>query len=207
MARFIAAMAGFSVALAATLGQAPIAEQKSPRAVVEEFWRAETDGGRITSEGWYKASRFFIRPSLQPPANEVIHITANGHADSIEETARTQNWAEISVTTNELGQLGSTLRFRPSPQRGPNGVLLLRGPVVAFHLVLADSHWELNQDGSRGQQLRTSPQWLIDCADRSLWINLDTAIRYVTEMQARTIDPAIKKNASVTISALKKLKE
>ena len=177
---------------------------KSPKEVVKEFWKVETDGSRLTPEGWYRASRFFIRPA-QFPLNRVVHVIANGSTDKIEETARLANWAEVSVTSNELGQVDSALRFTPSPQRGPHGVLFLRGPVITFALVLTDKHWELGNDGGRTGELTDSTQWLIDCSDNTQWISVDEAMRYVAELRSKTSDPAAKKNAEQTLVKLKAL--
>lgn len=186
--------------------QAPNAAEKSPKEVVEEFWRMETEGGRLTTEGWYKASRFFIRlgPGSAPP-KKVLHVIRSGRDDTLEETARTENWAEVSVSTNQLGEIDPGLRFRASPQHGPYGLEILKGPIVTFDLVLTDKHWEVNRDGGRSKELTTPPQWLIDCAERELWVNLDAATHYVKDMRDKTRDPGVKKNADEVLAKLMNL--
>jgi hypothetical protein len=181
------------------------APQKSPEEVVKDFWRVETDGGRLNLEGWYKATEFFVRANVPPP-NRIIHVIRSSQADSFEETARTENWAEVSLTTNELGQLDSTLRFRRTPQQGPAGLLILRGPVLTFHLVLTNKHWELNQDGARGKEMTGPAQWLIDCPENAEWISVDAAIHYVTDTRDKATDPSVKKNADETLAKLMKLR-
>jgi hypothetical protein len=42
------------------------ASPKSPKEVVEEFWKIETDGGTLTLVGWSKASSFLF--ALARPA-------------------------------------------------------------------------------------------------------------------------------------------
>ncbi len=198
-------MALLSLPLNAIFAQAAALKPKSPKDVVEEFWRMQTSGGTLTTAGWYKASDFFIRPGPDP-FNHIVHVISNGRADNIEETARTENWAEVSVSTNELGQLDSALRFTRSPQRGPHGVLFLRGPVIRFDLVLSDKRWEVEPDGAMGKEVTVPPKWLIDCTEKTSWIDVDTVIRYVTEMREKTKNSAIKKNANITITILEKLK-
>jgi len=42
---------------------------------VEEYWRLETSGGRLTTEGWNQSARFFLRPSRhhrRGPAEVII---------------------------------------------------------------------------------------------------------------------------------------
>ncbi|MCU1239851.1 MAG: hypothetical protein JWO71_577 [Candidatus Acidoferrum typicum] len=189
-----------------SFAQVPTAPPRSPKDVVAEFWKMETDGGRLTPDGWYKASKFFVR-STPPPLNKVVHVIRSREADSVEETARAENWTEVSVTTNEVGQLDSSLHFRPSLKRGEHGVLLLKGPVVRFALVLTDKHWELGSDGARGKESTGPAQWLIDCTENASWVNLETAKRYVTSVRDKTIDPAVKRNAEATIATLKSLNE
>lgn len=205
MIRILAFIAIFGLPMIAMSAQVSgTVPQKSPEEVVRDFWKVETDGGRLSLEGWYKATEFFVRSNVPAP-NRIIHIIGSNHTDNFEETARTENWAEVSLTTNELGQLDSTMRFTRSAQRGPHGELLLRGPLLTFHLVLTSKHWELNQDGARGKELTGSPQWLIDCPENASWITVDTAIRYVTETRTKTTDPSIKKNADETLTKLTKL--
>jgi hypothetical protein len=49
-----------------------------------------------------------------------------------------------------------------------------------------------------------SPQWKIEEPARVLWLNRETAIRYVAEMRDRTRDPLIKKNADRSLAALRR---
>jgi hypothetical protein len=186
------------------VAQKPAPLQTSPVKLVEEFWKVETTGGRLTPEGWYKASAFFIRSSAHP-GNKIVNVVRNGVADRAEETARTATWAEVSINTDILGQIDSSLRFKSSPKDGPAGVLLIKGPVVAFDLVLTDKQWKLNQDGARAKESDLTPQWLITCVSEATWINLDAAIAYVNELRAKTTDPAIRKNAGETLQQLRHL--
>src|SRR5438270_9121017 len=46
---------------------------KSPKTVVEEFWKMDTEGGRLTDDGWRAADSFFARP-IEPPKERVICV-------------------------------------------------------------------------------------------------------------------------------------
>ena len=83
---------------------------------------------------------------------------------------------------------------------------LLAGPLIKFDLVLTGKHWELNQDGGVGKEVTGPPEWRIDCSERALWVDVDAAIHYVTQLRDKTIDPAIKKNADQTLAKLLKLR-
>ncbi|MGA7694550.1 MAG: hypothetical protein WCA76_05945 [Candidatus Sulfotelmatobacter sp.] len=172
-----------------------------PSKVIEEFWRIETGGGRLTPEGWYETSRFFIRSGLLPE-RKVINVIRNGRNDAIEETARTPTWAEVSVSTDALGHVDSLLRFTRSPVRGAGGVLILKGPILTFDLVLTEKQWKLGKDGGMDLGSHVGPQWLITCGGDTAWINLDAAIAYVKDMRANSKDPAVKRNADKTLQQL-----
>jgi hypothetical protein len=153
MLRILAQTFMCSIAAFGVFAQTPAETQKSPREIVVEFWSAETNGERLTTDGWYRASRYFVRPN-QPHASKIIHVVRNGPADKIEETATADNWTEISVSTNELGMLDEALRFKPSPERGQGGVLLLKGPIITFNLISTSKYWRLKQDGAREKDRR-----------------------------------------------------
>jgi hypothetical protein len=188
-------------AMIPAFGQVSTSAPKAPSKVIEEFWNIETSGGRLTPEGLYRTSRFFIRSGLSP-GWKVLNVTRNGSSDFIEETARTPTWTEVSVTTDGLGQIDSLLRFIPSPTRGPRGVMILKGPVLTFDLVLSEKQWRVNQDGGRELESNVPPQWLITCGGETFWINLDTAILYVKDIAAKTQDPVIRRNADKTLQRL-----
>jgi hypothetical protein len=188
-------------ALIPVSGQVSTGPQRSPSKLIEEFWNIETSGGRLTSEGLYSTSRFFIRSGLSA-GWKVVNVTRNGSSDFIEETARTPTWTEVSVTTDGLGQIDSLLRFTPSPTRGPQGVMILKGPVLTFDLVLSGKQWKVNRDGGRELESVVPLQWLITCGGDTAWINLDTAIVYVKDIAAKTKDPIIRRNAGKTLQRL-----
>lgn len=188
----------------AALAQAPSSPSKSPKDVVEKIFQFETNGGRLTTDGWYKASRIFVRMYPVAPPIKIVHVVRNGANDKVEETARTENWAEVSVSTSLLGEIDAALRFKPVPKQGAYGVLLLQSTQVTFHVVLTEKQWRVNRDGGRDYEVTSSPQWLIDCDQSDIWINRETAIRYVTDMRDKTGDPAIKRNAEETLATFKR---
>jgi len=48
-------------------------QPKSPKAVVEEYWKFETEGGHLTDAGWKKGDTWRLRPS-PPPAHLVTAL-------------------------------------------------------------------------------------------------------------------------------------
>ncbi len=165
--------------------------------------KIETTGGRLTFQGWNKASTFFIRPNFYPGTGHV-HVILNDQPDYAEESARTQSWAEVDAGMNEVGQMDAALRFEPVPEP-PHGIEVMEGPSIRFDLVLTDKHWQLQPDGSMSLALMGPPEWKIVNESPELCITIDAAVRYVTEMRAKTKDPLIRKNADNTLAALKRL--
>jgi hypothetical protein len=185
-------------------GQITAAASPSPIDVIKEYWKMETNGGRLTSDVWYRATAFFIRSHIRPPTL-TLHVVRDSSLDTFEITARTDTWAEVTLNTNEIGLLDHSLRLKILPRVGPHGLELLRGPYIPFHVVLTTRHWEFRPDGTLGSEITSSPQWLLDCTENEFWVNKAAAVRYVTDARNTTADPAIKKNADDTLATLAKL--
>ena len=193
------------LALAVTLScaQTVKARQKSPVDVVRDFMKIETSGGRLTFQGWCKASTFFIRPNFYPGSRHIhVHVILNDQANYAEETARAQNWAEVYAGMNEVGEIDGELRFEPSPPP-PHGTKVKEGPSIRFDLVLTDKHWQLGPDGAMSRPITGPPEWKIVNESPELCITVNAAVRYVAEIAAKTNDPAIRKNAGNALAALK----
>jgi hypothetical protein len=127
------------LAVVSTSLQSATPPPKPPKDVVAEYWRLETQGARLTPDGWLKTNNFFIRP--RQPHSYGIHVIANHDHGRIDKTARTENWAEVYVGILETGELDSALRFKRSPDEASSG-----GPIgatlIKVDLVLTDKHWE-----------------------------------------------------------------
>jgi hypothetical protein len=58
----------FTVILSiSALAQAPAQNAQTPKAVIEQYWNQEANGGRLTDAGWNRANTFFLKPSSPPP--------------------------------------------------------------------------------------------------------------------------------------------
>jgi len=187
------------LALGATLvsaeAQAPTSPPRSPKEAVEEYFQFEVNGGRLTTEGWHKAIKFFLRPDSPPKNRRIVVIDRDFSVwdRAIEVKGDT---VRIAVGILPMWRIDSALRLLPSGLTPKSGIL--------YDLVLTDKHWEL---GSNGQETEVSgrPEWRIKQEDPVIWITVDTALRYVAEMRDKTKDPVIKKNADATLAKLKAL--
>lgn len=175
-------------------GQSGTNETKSPKQVVAEFWKFETEGGRLTREGWYKAGPFFVRPD-RPTEKKTIAVISAKYKYSVDERWVKGNQAEIANECVYLGRIDDLLRYRPPDSRYDK-------TEVLHHLVLTDKHWEFESDGNTEKEVGGPPAWRIENPEPLLWVTVDTAVRYVTQIRDKTTDPVIKKNADQTLTKL-----
>lgn len=156
---------------------------------VQDYWQYETEGGRLTDEGWRAADVFFVHP-VAPPRERTIFIigyySVGGEAMPViryvaKPSADQRAVSQVKVATNSpIGKLDSTLRFFPATDIGFD---------VTYDLILTNKHpaWKFRDEGS------------------AVFIGLPTAILYVTLMRDRATDPAVRKNADATLVVLKKI--
>jgi hypothetical protein len=161
---------------------------KSPKEVVEEFWRLETQGVRLTEEGWRTTDHFFAHP-IPAPSKRTIAVISQKYKYSIDELHVKGNQAEIEIAYVDLGEIDDTLRYRPP------GASYTK-PVLRFHVVLTDGAGTGGREGS---------SWKIEKPGPIMWVTLDTAIRYLTLTRGKSTDTAIRKNADRTLAELASL--
>lgn len=171
-------------------------EINSPKQVVEEFWKLETEGGRLTAKGWYKAGVFFVRPG-PAPRKKTIAITSGKHKCSVDERWVRGNHAEIANQCFDLGRIDNSLRYTPPDS-------LAYKINLVYRLTLTDKHWEIGPDGVTETEVSGPLAWRIENPEPVLWLTVGAAARYVREQRDKTSDPAIKKNADQTLAALLK---
>lgn len=191
----LAVVLALGVTLVSAEAQAPTSPPKSPKDVVKDYFKFEVSGGRLTTEGWYKAADFFVRP-IPPPQNKKIVIIYKDFSVWDRPIEIKVTTARVAVGIEPEGRIDSTLHLVPSGLTPKAGIL--------YDLVLTDKHWELGHNGQTREV--TGPlEWRIIQSDPVIWVTVDTAIRYVTLMRDKTKDSVIKKNADATLAKLKAL--
>lgn len=183
--------------VAAATAQTAGNTMKSPKEVVEEFWGLETNGERLTPEGWNHANRFFVH-STPPPANKVIRvINVSSVWDPVANDfhALPDGTAEIEVGVLGIWGIDSKMRFFVASKTMKSGVL--------YKLFRTSMHWELGTDGTSATPVGGPLEWRISERDNTIWLGADAAIHYVIDIRDRTTDPEIRKNSTITIRKLK----
>ena len=157
--------------------------------IVQDYWQYETEGGRLTDEGWRAADVFFAHP-VPPPRERTIYIigyygVGGGDVPVIKymenpsPDRRAISRVQVS-TSNAIGKLDSALRFFPSTTLGFDRI---------HNMVLT------NKD----------PAWKFRDEDSLVFIGVPTAILYVRLMRDKATDPVVRKNARATLAVLEKI--
>lgn len=83
------------------------------------------------------------------------------------------------------------------------GVCSDQGKDFWLHkLVLTRQHWEFAPDHRTLREVSGPPEWRLEKEYNHLYVTLDTAIRYLTQVRDSTTDPVIKKNAAQSLATL-----
>jgi len=166
----------------AALSQSAAEATSTPKQVVEEFLKFETEGGRLTPEGLQRASRFFSRSAPEDKNRRIIVVTK---AYSVDQMRSSGDGAKIYVGYHNLGEIDSALRYeKPNPK------------YLKYSLI-----YNVVRTGNAD-----TPEWKIEEDPWSkLMLSRDAALEYVTTTRQRTTDPSVKSNADRTIAILKRL--
>jgi hypothetical protein len=204
------------------VGRAPTSAEgpcppKSPKEVVRSYRKMDARGERLTTGGWYRAFRFFVKP--EPVPEHRFIAVMDGEADPYI-GSQGNDKAEIRVPCSAVGQIDFLGRFTflvaPSlidldRHLGQPGTPQMRmhGPHAPlnriYDLVLTSTHWELGPGTEGLREVKGTPEWRIETFEREPWVTLDVAIEYLTEMRDRSKSLVIKRNAEKSILMLRPL--
>ena len=197
--------------LAVVLSVSPTltAQSASPREVVEAYRKMDRQGERLTSSGWYSASKFFVKP-IGPPKHHVMGVM---FGEEIYDVRIKGSLAEVSLRRSALGQIDSKARFTsvvapyllgPPLEKGMPEIHGLTAVDPTYQLVFTDTYWEFapNREGPR--EVKGSPQWRLEYFEPQPWVTVDVAIRYLTKLRDESMNEVIKNNADKSIEILRR---
>ncbi len=124
----------FILATGNAIAQAPGEGSKGPKQVVEEFLAMETNGGRLTPEGWHQAEAFFVRPAPEPSGRRIVVISPNY---SVYETWTKGDRAEVYNDCEGLGRIDPALRYTPPASGGEHNPILTVENRGTTHIFMA----------------------------------------------------------------------
>ena len=168
---------------------------ESPKEVVVQFSKMETERGRLTSEGWQEARSFFVRSRTFSSETPIFVV---GKTSTVwDAIVLPDGTTEVTVEVDPVGQIDSKLRFTPPEPRYYKN-------ARHFKLVFSDRRWEVGAKGDATKEVtESSRRWLIDEPNDTLMLSITTALRYVSQQRDTTSDSVMKKNAVETLAKLK----
>lgn len=205
MAQRYLVAAAFFLAATPIIAQMPVSNGKPTEEIVIQYEKFVEEGAFLTTNGWKRAGHLFEQVSAFPPNGKIYLMDTGG---AVGERWRRGNEAEVETKwTDYFGSIDSSLRYK-----APQKIYDVAGKIVQpamtvyrFRLVYTDASREIAQDG-RMREIRGPWGWKIE--DRmTRWTTVNKAIDYVAMMRQRSKDPAIRRNADKTLTALRRLKE
>ena len=187
-----------TVASAEVFRQAQGTSTNSPKEVGAAFWKLETEGGRLSPEGWRKAQDFFVRLGAAPQKKNVAVISAKVKCATDERNVK-ENRTEIVNQCIDLGRIDDRLRYSDPGYDRYDKI------NVVHILVLTDKHWEVGASGTEKEVIGPLT-WRIENPEPVIWITVHAALQYVTKARQETAEPELRKNADRTLAALAKLR-
>ena len=158
-----------------------LAQTRSAEDVFARFCELDSQGGQLTADGWQRIAALFVNPG-SPRRDRIIVSDSGGLLLPAPQAERVAGGREYI----EYGQIDvQSVRF--STVSGlPPGVKIR----TEFEAV-------------RTQGPGGAVEWRIKGPLPEPVVTVDAAIRYVSEVKAKTRDAAIRKNAERTLAALK----
>lgn len=193
------------LAVIGTDAQAPTELQKSPKEVVQQFYKMETEGRWLGPERWDELQDFLsdVGPWSRPESISVLRSYQVGDARKDIGYAGRVDY-QVEVDYFEWGSIDPFLNFKRA--RGPRGERPAEGEPVEQRMYetvyLSDRLVKRSESGE--EEAKGALRW------RFTWyaspsVDVDTALRWVAEMRDQSHDPALKYNADRTTAILRSL--
>jgi hypothetical protein len=176
----------------------------------------DAEGGRLTASGWYRASKFFLKPGRAPQHN-VLEVIA-GERVWDRPLPQGSNKVRIDVDCDELGQIDSSGKFTSIVDPSlidPSGRLVarpiapaLRGPVpvaMIYYLVLTETYWAFGPNQQGPSEVKGPPEWRIETFQYEPSVTIDVAMRYLAKLRDASSSAVIRSNADRSIATLRHL--
>jgi len=179
------------------IAQSPAQPADSPKEVVEQFCRMDEQGGQLNSKDWNELAAFSTVHELWHPPS-AIFVIRNYEVGDPRELPNHPNGVAVHVDYFSWGSIDQDLYFT-----------LRQGPVLGqpmkvtegVNLTLAE---DFKDDGAspEANKIKKPVRWRMDEFPLP-HVNVETAIRFVTEMRSKSDDPLVKYKADRTLANLK----
>jgi hypothetical protein len=166
----------------------------SAKQVMIDYWAMETNGGRLTGTGWKKASSFFLHSSPQPAHLEIAVVYDDS---AVWNPVIRGDSADVIIGVRKAGKIDSELKYTESRSSATK-------QGVSFHLVRGNAMGESSESAAERPR-SVAPEWKLDRPSAVIWLNLTTAVHYVSDQLNQAKDPLIRGNAARTLRTLSDL--
>jgi len=184
--------------LAATQGPLGKAQQVTPVERVERFCRMDAEGKQLGLEDQKKdVVTLLYNQNLWTEHREILVV---GNCAVRAHNIR-GNTAQVFVEYNVWGRLDSSFRFARLAALSENHPIPIREYIS---LIRSDKHREVGSDG-QWRDVQDVVQWRIKTIPSSPHVSVNAAMRYVRETGLRSTDPAVRRNAQITLAELSAL--
>jgi len=183
-----------------TFAQSQRISADSPEEIIQQLWMNATAGELFTTDGIQRDSGAFAHPE-DAAANKPQRVFSNSWA--VRPAQIKGDNAEVIVDYQPIGELDSSLRFKPAPDDG----CCMKKYGLVFHLARLPTYSIMYEsDGKKlipvKKKTTGDVAWQITDPRDFHWTTVNTAIRYVLEKRNKTTNPVIRANADRTITAL-----
>ncbi len=205
MHRFLIFAVALGLGVIVADAQAPTEPAKSPKEVVEQFYKMQTEGRWLGPERWDELQDFLtdVEPWSPPKSISVLK------SYEVREARRDIGWGgrvdyQVEVDLFEWGSIDAFLNFASA--RSPRGKLLAAGELAEqrTYQTLVQTDKFLKRGLPRDEEKTGALRWRMN-PFFSPEVNVDAALRWVAELRGKSNDPAIRNNAERTLAILKSL--
>ena len=177
-----------------------VAPQKSPREVVEQFYKLETQGRWLGSEHWDELKDYSGEiPVWSPP--EAISVLQTYRVTNLQRQTGNKGEAKFraDVEFKVWGTIDPFLQFALARDGRDGGSPIGERTNDTFAL----QDWYVNRSTEPQKVEKSRLRWRITMFPRVPRVDVPTALRYVAEMRAKSKGPFMQYNADQTLAILK----
>jgi len=192
----VAPLLGISLSVTGAMAQAANKPLMPTERLIRRYEKLIAAGELLTPAGWKRASKLFEQSGDYPQNGEIQVVSTGGLVG--------EDWihgdrAQVETKWNDdYGTIDSALRFKPPL---PSGSVMM-GQIFSLVFVRPPQH---DAGKTTVASSSTAGEWEFEGSPRARSATIPAAVKYVEKMRDQSNDPAIRKNASRTLAALKRL--
>jgi hypothetical protein len=208
-----ALVVGFLTAVSPVSTHAQNASLQPPEEVVLAYRTMDRAGERLSADGWYRASKYFVKPA-PPPEKYSITVVMDEVFNSVRISG---DKAEVLIRGAAVGQIDPSGRFTfvvHPPLTDLSGNLVkqpvspdVTGPAFTtwgYELVLSDAYWEFVPGRRDIRQVTGRREWRMEYFEHQPMVTVGIAIRYLNKLRDKPVGPTVQRNVDKSVAVLRR---